>query len=652
MIGLTMKKFARYNRRLQPGYFVPYGLLCCFIFLCFWLSAQSDSISSIRALPEATILVQRFNRTGYAVWQADSLPAPTVSSATYRLFCENGLFIRVNAPGTLATISARGAGSNRTAVLWNGLSLQSPMNGVVDVSLLPIWPGDQLTVLQGGNSAAQSSGAMGGSLQVETPFKPARQGFSGQWGTAFGSYGLKTTQGGLDYTSGKIMSRLRANWHQAKNDFPFTKTGLDGKPYTTRQPNNFAEKTDVQQFNQLSVNAKNLIKTAAWWQHAFRQIPPASTESASNTWQRDCSLKAIATWEHHRQHSNLQSSIAWQDEFIGFHFAGVTENSRAQTARVSLEWRDRPSPRSNWRLGANVQQLRARSDGYQDKNTWYQQTRVAGYAVGERTFGKSAAVSLALRQEWISDQAAPFTGTLGWEIPVWHLGQIRGHFSRNFNLPTFNDRFWETLDNSSLAPEKGYSADLGWLYKTNHFSLEISSFQLLLDDWILWQPGTDGIFRPGNLRKVNSRGIETTGTTAFEWGKMRWKASVRMQWSETKNVATYGGATSVLGKQLIYTPGVIGGGNVSARIGGFSGAYLHQYTGARFITSDNGSKLPGFQTGTLDLGYELATLPWWRWSKSIVCHVSLENIWNVTYESLANRPMPGRNWRAGIVVGW
>ncbi len=614
------------------------------------LAAQQDSIYAEMDIPETVVREQRFSRIGFNIWEADSLPAGATLSLSKRLFWENGLDLRQNAPGTLSTLSARGAGPNRTAVLWNGLSLQSPMNGVVDASLLPLWQGDKLTVQQGGNSAVQSSGAMGGTVLIESPFAPNKPGLQGLLSAGGGRFSQKSAQGSAELIREKVSSRIRANWQSAENDFPFQAIGLNGQLFKARQQNNFAEKIDVQQFNQLLPHKKHVLKTAAWFQHAFRQIPPALTEAPSNTWQRDWSARAVATWDFNpNRRSKLQSRMGWQDEFIAFHFAGKTEESRAQTALLGSEWQQRKGGRAEWKLGGTAQQIRALSDGYKVKDAWYSQTRLAGYAQAERSLGRVGKVSALLRQEWAEKLAAPFTWTLGWQLHTGSLGLLRGHVSRNFNLPTFNDRFWETIDNSALKPEKGYSADLAWAFKKTRFAAEITAFQLMLDDWILWQPSPqDGIFRPGNLRKVNSRGLEASGSYAFSTWGIRWKTKGHFQWSATENAAVYGGAASVLGKQLPYTPNVSAGGGVWAAVGGLSGAYLHQFTGKRFVSSDNLSALPSFQTGTLLLQCSFHACHW-PWARGLSVDFRLENIWDAQYQSLANRPMPGRNWQLAIL---
>jgi iron complex outermembrane receptor protein len=650
MIGPIMKKFARFNPRLVSPPWVIDGLFFGFLFWGSPLFSQSDSVHSQLVLPETTISEQRFSSTGFDVWKADSLPIFSVMALSSRLFLENGLQVRQNAPGTLATISARGAGPNRTSVQWNGLNLQSPMNGVVDAALLPLWPGDVLSVQAGGNSAAQSSGAMGGIVCVESPDNQSKRRFSGNLGAEAGSFSAGAFQATAQVVTGHLSSRTRAHWQRAENNFPFQKQGINGQPYPTRQVNNSLKITNLQQFNQWTINPKNLLKTAAWYQKSHRQIPPTITASESNSWQRDQSIRAVATWEYSpHQRAKLRTRAAWQEEEIAFYYAGNTETSHAQTALMSVEWQRTLRKQMEWRVGTSAQYVRAKADGYQSGQQWFGQARLGGYALAAWRLKQGGKLSAQLRQEWAADQAAPLTGTLGWELPIRKTGVIQGHFSRNVNLPTFNDRYWKNLGNADLLPEKGYSTDLGWVFVQPAGRVSVTAFHLIIDDWILWQPGADGLFRPGNLRKVSSTGIESMGSLAYNrWG-IHWTLKGRIQISETKNTAVYGGAQSVLGKQLPYTPQLSAASGITAKGARFSAAYLHQYSGSRFITTDNLTKMPDFQTGTLLLSGDISR---WRPSNSLSLELVIDNIWDVSYRSIANRPMPGRNWRAGVLIRW
>ncbi len=629
---------------------IRYQLLFVCTLLVQLLSAQTlDSVQSWNTpipLPEITIRDIRFERTGYSFWKADSLPLSSTISLSDRLLWENVLDVRANAPGTLATISVRGAGSTRTPVFWNGINLQSPMNGVVDASLLTLWPTDLLEIQYGGQSAAQSSGAMAGSVVLTQGQHPIDTGFFGLMNGALGRFGGWQGSGEVGYSGKKITTKIRANWQQADNDFTFQKQGLDGKFYTTRQVNNFLKKADFQQFNLLKINEKNTIKTSFWLQNAFRELPPSITEAPRETWQRDRAHRIVALWEHATKTRTIWTTrTAWLDDFLAFNLAGEVDTSRSKQVLFSTERSTSLGKQWAWRAGSTAIRQWAQVDGYADSTRWFGQTRLAGYSMGE-WHRRETRFSALLRKEWAEAQAAPFTWSLGGQIGLGRVGETRFHFSRNFNLPTLNDRFWKNLGRLNLRPEKGYSADLAWALPGPNFSFEMTGFQLILDDWILWQPDSTGIFRPDNLRKVWSRGLETMGKfTHRNHGVNGYKLEVsgRLQFSKTTNLAVYGGSETALGKQLPYTPRVSGGFSVRVSRGVFSTAFLQQFTGERFDNS--GNKVKPFQVGNLLLSAAL-------WKRRILLDFRLENLWNAQYEIIRYRPMPGRSWRFGIGYKW
>ena len=608
-------------------------------FHCLPALAQTDTLLSLQTV---TIRDSYFAKTGFYSWHADSLPLIAPLSAAERLQWENPLFVRATGTGTLATVSARGAGPAHTPVFWQGLNLQSPMHGVVDAALLPLWPGDALELQYGGQSALQSSGAMGGAIHIK-PAEPAPQtGWTGSVGAGHGSFGRWEGQGsaGLNWQHGA--SSVRAAWQKADNDFPFRNTALIGAP-EVRQTNNLGEKLDIQQFNRLVIGDKNRLETSAWIQKAYREIPPAMTAAATHTWQRDQALRAVATWKNvmGKRHS-WQNRLAWLDERIDYQSFGVVENSRSRTALAASEFFIAPGPCLTIKTVLNAWWQQAKADGYSDSTRWFQQRRLAGAAMAEYR-RKTFHGSISVRQEWAENQAAPFTWSLGGQ---WQFGKgftLRMHLSRNFNLPTFNDRFWRSLGNPDLKPEQGYSADAGLRWQRGGFSAEITGFQMLLDNWILWQPGADGLFRPGNLRQVWSRGAETALSHTFTGLGSRWKMRAQYQFVRATNTAFYVGSSGALHKQLPYTPQHSGSVTLQWNLGKLSAAYMHQWSGCRYRTADNSLSLPGFHTGNFLLKYDLICF-----KQQIALHFRLENCWNAAYQILEYQPMPGRAWKGGL----
>ena len=99
---------------------------------------------------------------------------------------ESPIFIKSYGLGSLATTSFRGGSASHTAILWNGFNLGSPMNGQLDLSLVPVSLANNVSIQYGGAGALWGSGAVGGAilLNSEPEFD---QGLTVDAGTAFGS---------------------------------------------------------------------------------------------------------------------------------------------------------------------------------------------------------------------------------------------------------------------------------------------------------------------------------------------------------------------------------------------------------------------------------------------------------------------------------
>ena len=584
-------------------------------------------------LPLALITDEAARHPGYAVWKADSLPTPELRSLAERLQDESAVLLRANAPGGLHTLSLRGAGPARSAVVWEGVNLQSPMNGVLDLSLIPFWPDDQIRIQYGGQSAALSAGAMGGALYL-SPRMGEGAGQETSMGAGMGSFGRRQANGTLRLGGARYAGVFRGAYLQADNDFPFVNRSVPGRPLV-RQPNNRQQHADVQHYGVWRWRNGGTWRHAAWLHDSDRQIPPAMTEAPSATWQRDRALRAVSSLSVPTgARSHIQCRMAWLDESIAFHLRGQTDLSRSRTLVAHPEW-VRTWRRVDVRLGAHAQRAEARADGYAESERWFAQWRAAGYASVRRR-SRELAVQASARFEYAQGQTdGVWTWAVGADWKGW-----QAHVARNFNLPTLNDRFWRNLGNPDLRPERGYSASARYVYQRGMWRVGGGVFHLLLDDWILWQPGSDGLFRPGNLRRVWSRGVEAEAGCGGRAGEGAWALRVGMQYAVATNTAVYNNAPQVLGKDLPYTPRLQASVSGRYALGALSVGYAHQWTGRRYTLSDNSALLPAFSTGQFFATYGLPEY-------GISLSLRVENCWDQAFESIAFRPMPGRAWYLG-----
>ncbi|MGB1318878.1 MAG: hypothetical protein ACPG5W_11750, partial [Flavobacteriales bacterium] len=195
--------------------------------------------------------------------------------------------------------------------------------------------------------------------------------------------------------------------------------------------------------------------------------------------------------------------------------------------------------------------------------------------------------------------------------------------------------------------ETGFSweAGIGFKSKTQkfNFKLESSYFQSEIDNWIIWLPDA-GLWTPQNKRAVSSKGIETGLTAALTVGKALFRLNGGYTWVQSEVSKGSSETDNSVGNQLIYVPKHQTKGQLSVHYGGLFLLYGHEFTGLRYTTSDNQSSLPAYQLSWVSLGFEH------RLKKhTIGANVTIDNLFNKAYQSIAWRPMPGRSFLINLI---
>jgi iron complex outermembrane receptor protein len=262
---------------------------------------------------------------------------------------------------------------------------------------------------------------------------------------------------------------------------------------------------------------------------------------------------------------------------------------------------------------------------------------------------KRVSTTLSIRGERIASAFTPVMPSFGAEWkPLKHL-RIFGNAARSYRVPTFNERYWITgVSSANLEPESGWgeelSAAVNGSFKQTAFDLTFTGFNRNIRNWIMWLPaGME--WAPRNLKQVWSRGLEAEANvkiTAGKW-KLNYHATVNYVLSTNKATALANDAS--LGRQLIYVPRITQQHQVTASLQTFYIGYLHSYTGLRFTSTDNTQWLNDYSLGSVVAGKEF------RWKGyALVLTAQVNNLFDLSYQAVADRPMPGRNFLTTITL--
>ena len=127
-----------------------------------------DSVFRIEGVSVAAERIFVKEQAGMKQTQVDTtvLQNKAVLSLSDLLSENTSVFIKNHGRGALATASFRGTAASHTQVNWNGISINSPMAGMVDFSLIPVYLIDELNLKHGPASLADGVGGIGGSINL------------------------------------------------------------------------------------------------------------------------------------------------------------------------------------------------------------------------------------------------------------------------------------------------------------------------------------------------------------------------------------------------------------------------------------------------------------------------------------------------------
>ena len=648
------------------------ALFFIFLILSVRLSAQSITedtlkiqevqISAKRPIDERAVVKSKIDTSIIKASESESLS---------ELISENtSVFVKSAGRGALATVSFRGTAASHTDVLWNGMSIKSPMLGEVDFSLIPMFLVDDVSLLHGGASIQQSSGALGGTIQIDN--KP-------NWNNTFG---LKFKQGlgsyktindflQADIGNKKIQSKTRLFYTSSNNDFEFVNKNIaDINPETgayiyPTQKNKNANYLQYGWLQELYYRfaQKYSLSLKYWGQNSNRALPRLNTyegDDYSNISKQDEQTHRIITHlERYGNKSKLDVSSGfiysdmkyWMQNFVsgtGYHTV-IYSNSQSQSSYNKLKY--------DYQLFKSTKLTASYELNYHNvlskdtvKHEGYSQNRLENllFLSWNQTITKRLFSVLMLRQNFIDKNRVPFIPYLGLDYLLNKKYQIiaKTSVSKNYRYPTLNDLYWQPGGNINLKPEQGWSADasIASQYDLGNINIESSAtaFYSDIQDWILWLPSPMGYWSPQNVKHVVSKGIELHLKTNFTVKTIQFKINSNYAYTSSVNMDEKFGEDSYQ-KQLVYVP--LHSFNLFAQMlwRGYWLSYQHNSFSERYTTSNNNSSqrdwLYPYFMNNLSLGKSLKIK-----KINIALNFKIYNLFDEEYRSVLGRPMPGRNY--------
>lgn len=551
------------------------------------------------------------------------------------------VFVKSYGLNNVATLNFRGASAAQSQVYWNGIPVQNAALGIADVSLLPVELMNKVNVVYGSSSALWGSGNVGGALLVENDLPEFgdsahyTQSASAVAGS-FGHYrfGIKSA-----YSEERFAVTVNLFGQSARNDFQY----YDSNDSSRRMPNAALQSGVGLVQAAYRVDERNTITARAWYQQYYREIPPALFETNSLKNQRDETLRLMLDWKRRGDRANTYIKNAYIRDYVWYKDTLALVDSRNYTnqvyAEAGIDYRFNEHHKLLLFTPVHLNWIDRVKQG--DRFTQNRYAIAAAYLFT----GISERFNLSVngRGELVNDLAFILPGlNASYDVNSWF--QLRANVQRNYRVPTLNELYYSPGGNPNLKPEKGWNQDVGYtinLSRGLRLQHSLSAYNRVIDDWVIWLGGA--IWTPHNIARVHSRGLETENKLQYKLNDITIHLGVNASYTIATTLSSYLPGDGSIGKQIPYTPLYNGQANI-----GFSRKrlylnYNHTYTGLRYITTDESFGIPSYTTGNLQLTYNLSVK-----NNTLQFTGQCNNIWNVRYQVVNARPMPGINWLAGL----
>ena len=614
--------------------------------------AQKDSthlIKQVEIVSEVRIL---YHNQGLKTEKLDStfLANSLNLSAAEVLNRMSAVYIKSYGGGGLASSSFRGGSANHTAVLWNGFNLQSPVTGMIDLSLIPSGLFNSMSLQYGGKSATWGSGAIGGAIHLQSKSK-FNEGSSIKLFTGAGSFGEKSMLVSADYSNIKFSNSTKFYHSDALHNYDYTSLANEVQE-TRKLPNAKANQNTLMQENYFKIKENQLLETHIWLQENKREIPPTLFQQSSDAFQEDYAMRFTASYHRYFKLWNLNLRSAYFNEALKYRdseFSKVGEN-KSQTY-INEILMNRSIGRNIWILGAN--NTYAQSQSIEFSKLIPVQNKLALFSSFQYLNKKSNLIAVAsVRKEWVNTTPVPLTWSLGVDYYITRWLKMKANAARVYRIPTINDLFWKEGGNQNLLPENGYAYEGGLMLmipknkKKYTLTLELTAFSRQIENWIIWLPN-GAFWSPQNLMHVWSRGAETNTSYQYNGKRLKLFSNFKTSYVLSENTASALNSDASINKQLIYVPLYTGQFNYGITYKSATIMLNHTYTGYRYTSSDHSQYLLPYFLHNINVGYKIDFK-----KVNIEFQFQINNLLNNKYQVLAARPMPGINYKGGIVFNF
>lgn len=599
-------------------------------FISLWAvySGSAQTISPV-ALQEVLVTdpaLTKYSSTLQVKKIADTLFEKNYNSLTNVLRYNSLLYFKENGNGMVSSVSFRGTTASQTAVIWNGISINSQLLGQTDFNTITPLGYSSIAVRSGGGSGIYGSAAIGGSVHLNNALVFKKQ-FANTAHISIGSFNTQGYYYGLQAGDRNWVTQVSVSRNSSSNNYQYLNQNQ-------RNQNGEYQNLTFSVNGGYKLNATNELHLYSQFFDGDRNFS-GTLASNSNSKYKDVNSRNLFEWVSKNTNYTSTLKAAYITEAYQYFENKNNDNHSDGGATTRLLKYDLDySPSAIFSIHPIFSYTSIRGYGSSIEKA-QREVGSAGMLV-KYVMNSKLKIEATARQEITTNYQTPFLYAAGLSYSPTKYYSVKVNTSKNFRVPTFNDLYWQGSGNLELKPELSRQIEVGQELKIGDFNLTATVFYIDTRDMIRWTPNEFGIWKPINTDHVKNKGAEITG---------HFRKKIKNQQFDFDLAYAYTSAVDQSkDKQLIYVPYHKVTGVAEYSFKNWSLNYQMLFNGAVFTTTDNSSRLKEYQVSNLSAFYKIGKKEHYKLGFQIL------NVFNKSYQTVEIRPMPGINYNLSLTL--
>lgn len=589
------------------------------LLLCQYICAQTDTITQLKAVVITDTQLKDFSKS-QQVWELnDSIISRSPASLGALLNYNTVIYFRENGLGMVSSPSFRGTNAQQTAVIWNGININSQLNGQTDFNIINTRDFDEVSVRAGGGSVIYGSSAIGGSIHLNNTLR-FKDIFDNTLLLNYGSYNTQGLNYKFNAANKKFSSSFAISRNSSDNDYEYP-SGIineNGQYYNTSLNASLGYK----------LNEKNILRLYSYFYDGERHFS-RTVSAPSLSKYKDYNTRNLLEWLGIYGKFTSKLKAAYLTENYKYYARYTNDNYtfgkvKTYMGNYDLAYQVTDNIKLNTLLNYTVNIGEGSDIENKDREI------TSGSLLLQHTVNSKLQYEAGVRKEITNAYESPVLFSFGGSYHVASFYTVKLNASRNFRIPTYNDLYWQGTGNPNLNPETSYQVEFGNEFRVKNIKLTLTGYYIRLKDMLRWVPSSDNVWRPENVDKAKTYGLESV----LNWNKTMGNHRFTLDATYAYTISQRDGSTN----QLIYVPfhkATAAVGYSYKKLGFY---YRYLYNGKVYYTSDNRSQVDAYNVSTIGAEYQFKFLD------GLTLGAQIHNLWAEEYENVRARPLPGRNY--------